>query len=313
MIANIAFGVCGFFKFEAVKLDKDGNETSRRTLADWFPNLITNNGLNLYMAATGSGLGSNPLSYCQVGSGSTPPAVTDTALVARIANNNSILTTSNGVASSAPYYGWKRFTYRFNEGVAAGNISEVGISQSTTGNLFSRALILDEGSPTTLVVLPDETLDVTYELRLYPPSADAAGSVTLDSIVYNFTLRASRATTATNWADGIGTGIAGLTAITYPAASVLGAVTGQPTGTPTTPVSPVFAAYTSGNYYRDFTATWGLTQGNATGGIGCVEIVESVGSVSPGAFQMQFTPVIPKDGTRIMTLTFRYSIARHTI
>ena len=69
----------GFFKFEAVKLAPDGSEISRRTLADWFPNIITDQGLDRM------GDNNDWMSACQVGTGNTTPTALDTGLVARIA------------------------------------------------------------------------------------------------------------------------------------------------------------------------------------------------------------------------------------
>ena len=148
----------GWFKIEATRPDG-----TRRVLADWFPNLILNGGLDR--------MGANPdyLSWCQVGSGSTAPVAAQTALVNRIAGTSTQQNNVSGAQASAPYYGWYRRTYRFAQGVAAGNLSEVGVGWATSGSLFSRALILDGGgSPTTITVLSDEVLDVTYELRRYP-------------------------------------------------------------------------------------------------------------------------------------------------
>lgn len=105
-----------------------------------------------------------------VGSGNSAPVVTQTALDAFIAST----TTTQGSdisgtqVATSPYYYWVRRTYRFGEGIAAGNLSELGIGWSNT-NLFNRALIKDANSnPTTITVLADEFLDVVVELRLYP-------------------------------------------------------------------------------------------------------------------------------------------------
>jgi hypothetical protein len=69
MELKIRSKVAGYYKLEAVKLDKAGNEVSRRVVADWFPNLITNQGLNRM------GANADYLSNCQVGSGSDAPPI----------------------------------------------------------------------------------------------------------------------------------------------------------------------------------------------------------------------------------------------
>ena len=67
--------VQGFYLIEAV--NKDTGE--KRIAADWFPNLITDAGLN----RMGSG---QFLTTCMVGSGQTTPQFTDTSLVAQVAS-----------------------------------------------------------------------------------------------------------------------------------------------------------------------------------------------------------------------------------
>ncbi|WP_251258216.1 hypothetical protein, partial [Enterobacter hormaechei] len=126
--------------------------------------------------------------FCRVGSGNTAPAVTDTVLVSQVASSSTQQAINNGVDRSGAFYAWVRRTTRFTTGTAAGTLAEVGVSPTTSGPLFSRALILDSGgNPTTITVLPDETLDVTYELRLYPTLTDATGTVDIAGVTYNWT------------------------------------------------------------------------------------------------------------------------------
>ncbi|KAK6697260.1 hypothetical protein SNK04_014178 [Fusarium graminearum] len=65
-------------------------------------------------------------------------------------------------------------------GVGTGNLSELGTGTSST-NLFSRALIRDPitGNPVTITKLPDEFMDVTFELRAYVSASDTTGTVTI--------------------------------------------------------------------------------------------------------------------------------------
>lgn len=128
-----------------------------------FHNLVLDAGLD--RLSVGSAIGR----VC-VGSGNSNPVISQTQLDAFIAST----TTSQGSdtggkqITTEPYYLWSRRTYRFGEGVAAGNLSEIGLGWSNT-NLFNRALIRDaNGNPTTITVLADEFLDVVVELRVYP-------------------------------------------------------------------------------------------------------------------------------------------------
>lgn len=129
----------------------------------FFKNLVLNSGLA--RLSVGSAIGR----VC-VGSGNSIPVVTQTSLDNFIASTT--LTqgadTFGGQGSTNPIYYWARRTYRFREGVAAGNLSEIGIGWGDV-DLFNRALIKDtNGNPTTITVLSDEYLDVVVELRVYP-------------------------------------------------------------------------------------------------------------------------------------------------
>ena len=286
----------GWFKIEAIRPDG-----TRRVLADWFPNLILDGGLDRM------GANDDYLSWCQVGSGSTAPIATQTALVNRIAGTNTIQANVAGAQSSAPYYGWTRRTYRFAAGVAAGNLSEVGVGWATTGSLFSRALILDGGgSPTTITVLSDEVLDVTYELRRYPGTVDLTGTVVLDGVTHNWVSRAAGVTSSEMWG--------GLSAMALDWARAfngnIGAVTaGTPSGTSgALSVTPL--AYSSGSYTRAVTVSAGLNDSNLSGGIRSILIYPSSSNAGVGSYQIQFNPAIPKDNTKVLSLTIQHTWAR---
>ena len=284
----------GWFKIEATRPDG-----TRRVLADWFPNLILNGGLDRM------GANADYLSWCQVGSGSTAPVATQTALVNRIAGTDTIQASTTGAQASAPYYGWYRQTFRFAQGVAAGNLSEVGVGWATSGSLFSRALILDGGgSPTTITVLSDEVLDVTYELRRYPGTVDLTGTVVLDGVTHNWVSRAAGVTNQGSW------GGAGAMALDYARSfnGDIGAVTAfNPSGTSdfisTTPL-----AYSSGSYTRAATVSAGLNDSNLSGGIR--SIVIGADAAAAGSYQIQFDPAIPKNNTKVLTLTIQHTWAR---
>lgn len=284
----------GWFKIEATRPDG-----TRRVLADWFPNLILDGGLDRM------GANSDYLNWCQVGSGSTAPVATQTALVNRIAGTNTQQASVNGAQASAPYYGWRRLTYRFAQGVAAGNLSEVGVGWDSTGSLFSRALILDGGgSPTTITVLSDEVLDVTYELRRYPGTVDLTGTVVLNGVTHNWVSRAAGVTNSGLWT---GTGQMALDwAASF--AGDIGTVTAlNPSGTSEL-MSTTSLAYSSGSYARAATVSAGLDQSNLGGGIR--SIVISSNAWGAGRYQIQFDPAIPKDNTKVLSLTIQHSWAR---
>ncbi len=131
-----------------------------------FENLVTNIGLN--RIATGSAFNG-----CAIGSGTVVPSTTDTQLQSLGAYTTNITSATNGMQISfSPFYGWSRKKFRFVAGTLNGNYSEIGVGWANN-QMFSRSLIRDgNDNPTTITVLSDEYLDVTYEVRLYIPTTD---------------------------------------------------------------------------------------------------------------------------------------------
>lgn len=301
----ITAGVAGRFKLEAV----DTVTGARRELTPWFNNLITDQGLNQ--------LGVGQLGYfCMVGTGTATPAVTDTTLGNKIAHTTTTVSATAGGSASAPYYGSYTVVYRFAAGVATGNLTEVGIGYSST-LVFSRTLIKDgSGNPTTITVLSTEALDVTYEFRLYSPSADVPHSTVIAGVTYTGVVRASSVTAFSGnaaWYAGFpfGATAGSLTGGSSPVAQVysgtIGAVTGSPTGTNSQINDPVDSAYSANSMQRTGTVTAPLSTGNV-GGIQAVRIATRL-----GAYQISFSPAIPKDATKVLTLGLTLSWARMVI
>ena len=297
--ANCA--VRGFFKLEAIR--PDGR---KRILADWFPNLVTDVGLN----RIGQGA---YLTACIVGNDNTAPNVLDTWLFGFIAGTTTRQSDTYGARSTAPYYGWKRITYRFATGAAAGNIAEVGVASGISFGggsvLFSRALVLDEfGAPTTVTVLSDEVLDVTYELRLYPTLVDATGTITITGSGTHDYLARAAAVTSSSWGSWLGN-TASLDPLGGGGLAVrngaIGAITSSPSGSS---ASANVSNYTYGNnnLYRDGSGSYGLNYGNLSGGIRSVYFITSL-----GLYQYELTPVIAKDNTKTLTLVNRISWTRY--
>ena len=276
----------------------------------WFDNLIVDAGLN-HM-----GSNSSLFAQCVVGTGSSPPSVSDTALGSLVASTTNITNTTNSAQGSAPYYGYTQNTYRFAQGAAAGNLTEVGIRSGSSGNpLWSRSLILDNGSPqapTTLTVLSDEFLDVVYEVRVMPPLTDVLSEVNISGSDYDIVTRAS-SVTAVNWAPGGGFGAgasAGPSSGTAHSGTI-GAITGAPTGTSANATTSL-SAYSDGSYQRDSTLSWGLTAANFGGGIAAVRYTlgQTTGGGGWGAMQCSFSPTIMKTSSMLLSLVMRHTWTR---
>ena len=301
-VISLPTKLAGRFKFEAIKRDSAGKEVSRRVAADWFDNLIVDAGLN----NLGTQSIRSALARCRVGTGTTPPTISDTDLVSSVAFVGSP-TETTGFTSSAPYYSWVRYVFTFPTGAAAGNLSEVAI-QDGSNVLFSRALIVDGvGTPTTVVILSDEQLVVTYELRIYAATADVPFTIDISGTSYSGTLRPMQVGTVVLFSVagtagglpltnlGSGNSAAGTTG------TALGAFTAAPTGTMVNSTGTFSAsAYTTGNFYRDWTITWSLGQANVGSGITTLAVRSRMAPI-----QLSFSPRIPKTATKTMTLTFR--------
>lgn len=249
-------GVRGIYTGRAIKRGETVREFSMPA-----PNLITNLGLD--------NLGVTPvLSRMHLGTGTTTPAFTDTALATFGVNvQNAGGTDATGNSGSSPYYGWLRRTWISAVGGATGNWTEIGVSnQNTTGNLRSRALILDGGgSPTVFPVLADEQFEGTYELRFYVPLSDSVDAITLSGTPYDVTTRAASASGTVWIPKTVRPPFAAFGAVTaYTGA--LGAITAANPGGASLGNASSFSGgtYTNGNYYLDSTARWGSGSGVGT-------------------------------------------------
>jgi hypothetical protein len=310
----IAPTVCGFFKLEAVRPNGQ-----RRLLADWFPNLIVDTGLD-YIGDNGDWING-----CVVGTGNSAPANGDTALDTQLALTTNKTELDAAMNVTADRYARALHTFRFSTGAAEGNLAEIGIKAGGSNPLWSRALILDGGgSPTTVTVLADEALDTSYELRHYPPLDDLETTMVISGVTYDVVVRAMEvdsqwpivgAFQATGWRAGVTNSLPSF----YGSTSTLGAVTAGPSGGAAGGSTGANVAYTPGSLVRDFSFSAGLTAANASGGIGAIAMPlgfqgSSSGEARQGlAFQLSFDPPIPKDGSNNMVLNFRQSWARRSI
>lgn len=181
-------------RFSLRVLDSSGKETKR---IDDTENVVTYAGAYHFLLAS-----SNMLygpAKCAVGTGSVERTRASTDLGVRVApfsanqsnteNSRSGSETDNGDGTSTVSV-IRKFT--FGIGALSGTFSEVGMF-STGGDFLAGQLIKDEfGSPTTITILSDEQLIVTYTLEFTipnTPSVIGTGSVTADDgTVYNYTV-----------------------------------------------------------------------------------------------------------------------------
>lgn len=275
-----------------------------------FTNLILNSGLD--RMAVGAFIAG-----CVLGSASSTPVVTDTSITSILGSSTTLQAYGVGTAntSTPPYWCSYYWTYRFIEGVATGNISQVAMAFGTiyTGSntytgLFSLALVKDSGgTPITITKLADEVLDVTYTLQLYCPSTDVTGTVSISGVSYNYTARPAN---ATSWDASTNFGAFSLS-LGY--TGTLGTQLTSPSGTGVGSATITASAYTTGNYYRDVAYLWDLNNGNHASGIRSIYV--GAGGYGTNRWQIEYSAVsgattIPKNATKRLTLNVRFSWGR---
>ena len=287
-----------------------------------FENLITDVGLN----ALGSALTIEQLvnSYIEVGTGSTAPANADTGLVAPVSprtNSNGGITEVAGSGSGYAYW-YRRIVRVFTEAQVNGNLTEFGLfSASTAGTMWCRQLFKDGlGDPTTITKTSLDQLKITYEIRGYSPTVDTTGTVTLNSVNYDWTSRAANIATSAAWGATAGGGVlkafgggnwSNGSLVAYDS-HTLGTTSQGIQGSSTSAENDTFsaAAYTTDTFYRDLTGIWSPSIANFGAGIGGYEM-RFMSTASARGFQTVFSAFIPKDNTMRLTLVSRVSWGRY--
>lgn len=320
VIIPVKIAMQGHFKLTAI----DAVTGKVRELAD-FDNLIVNQGLD-YVATGSPGTVACVYYGCVVGTGTTPAAPTDTNLQTFLAGTRTVSTNSVSNVGNPTYATVTSTTYQFAAGVAAGNLTEIGICATGTGQslttvptnaspLFSHSLIMVGGVPGTVTILATEVLNVVYTLTMFPIVTTLTGSFnlntngTITSVNYsilsasvsanNYTIASSQTKISNNSsADNA-----------YPSTSVLGPVTGVPTGTNAifTGSSLATAAYVPGNYFLSYTLNVPIGGGNTTtNSIGAMGLFIQAGNYTT-PLQIAFSPAIAKNNTQTFSIVVNVS------
>lgn len=99
--------------------------------------------------------------YAAIGTGTTPPTVSDSTLGSEVKRTATYLTGAGNCGSSwGSYYQTGRRTYDFTEETSNMNYSELGFASASSGGMCSRLLI----SGGTVSVLVGQALRVVYDL-----------------------------------------------------------------------------------------------------------------------------------------------------
>lgn len=320
----------GYYTLQRVK--EDG--TVVETLGP-FKNLITDQGLNGLGNVTDAGKLFN-VSYCFVGSSNTPPANSNVSLGNQIASiAGGVRLNPTGVQDGSDYVVSASYVYSFPAGRATGNLSEIGVgSASLNGGdgrpgappnyLFSRALIVDgSGNPTTITILADEILNVTYTIKWYIPTAVSTTTVVDSTTGISHTINA-RLVDVGNIFTELGGPIrptvrimgtpyyqssAG-TPITF-SPSLTGTLSGA-TAMGNFEGNPVNAAYVDGSYKTSSSGMATLGEANNAAGIGGFVTFAQSGWGGALTFRTGFiiTPAIMKNATKVLNLTLSITWAR---
>lgn len=289
-------------KFKLVVRSAQNDQITKQT--DWFNNLVLDAGLARMSSGTW-------IDRCCVGTGNSTPVVSQTALDKFLASTTTKQSTSKSIqTTTSPYYHSVIITWRFGEGAAAGNISEVGLGWGNT-TLWNRALIKDaNGNATTITVLSDEYLDVVSEIRHYPSMSYSGSFKLLDgsgNVVSTHTVTGSpyMATPIDIFGQispnsiSIYSGVKNDAVITAPTTALGSATTVARTYPTTTSVQVL--------------ATLELTEANGTHQSFLINAAGLFSGPSgyQNAYKFQISPTITKASTQKMTYTFTLSWGRY--
>ena len=291
----------GFYSFKVSNSKGEYRDLSG-IIAEDHKNLILDVGLN----ALGT---TSVVSACKVGTGVTPVAVSQTDLATPLATTSTQQSSSTGRNSTTPYYTWGRRTFRFSQGAAAGNLTEVGVTYGGGSSLFSRALIVDSGgNPTTLTILSDEWLDVTYELRIYQDLVDKTFNITLLGVDHVVTVRPAYVTTIPSYSSYFFDHF--ISWYHYSQCShyngTIGTITGSPSGVGSSAGGTSYGAYSQNSLQRSVIYGVGLNDANLAGGIQSTII-----NTDKCIWQVGYSPAIAKDSFKTLTMNYTLSWGRY--
>jgi len=228
-----------------------------------------------------------------VGSSSQAVQPTDTGLIAPIAFTAAADVGVGHGWDADGFFGWSRKTQSFARGAAAGNISELTTgSAANNTSAMARALVRDAmGNPTTITVLSDEVLTITWEWRKW-------WTVSQPNMI-EYLVDGVPKTTTVSYKQSLGTG---------PASLGNGGVT---------PINSQLISSDGGVFIGEFKTTFTESQGNPQ-----VSSVGTVGDSSSGndgragkvfpydTAYATFDPPIAKTNEFILEIRHRIALTR---
>lgn len=212
------------------------------------------------------------LTHYAVGTGSTEPDVTDTALEALLGSTTTI---TRGPTISRPSHGLYQILLEreFDFGVGNGNLTEFGFGAGSASNILVRELFRDnQGDPITITKTSDYKLRIAYTLEvglspvtLTPASFTISGIGTISG-EYAWTGGSSPADTGTDLAQfsrlAGGRQLAAVLSDDTTSWAYATNINGVNTSSASRASSVSYSEYTPGDYGRSMSALWGTGNGN---------------------------------------------------
>lgn len=274
-----------------------------------FPNMILDSGLRLFRSTT------EFMTYVNVGSSSVAVLPSQTGLQNKLHHSNTTVGKDiTGADTSDPVdqFVYRIRTLRIPPKGAPYNVAEVGFGSDTNNTCYNRALVLQDGNPTSISVLGDEYLDVTLEVRLYPPATDFTGTLTptgKDLEERTWVARVGMGTAAGTLQYGSSWGLQGGRQALYAIASsaaLPGRYSRPSDSLAANRSNPKGAANSSSDASTTIIIVFPLNAANLTGG------VRTIGMYSGERFDFnfEFDPPFMKTTEDILTFTFKYTWGR---
>lgn len=325
MTLALNYGIAAYFKVELARQNKHGELIDRHTVREFQKNLITNSGMDA-IGSTAYSLNFYSLTnYLNIGNGSGTPAFTDTALFNKVATVQ-----AGGIGDNIAAWDTvdtKRWylqrVYQFPAGAAAGNMTELGFSSSTTGSIYSHALFKNEfGDNAPITVAADQILIVTYRIYFKASETDSVLTTTINGVSTTITLRPAKLGVEKGFSNTVAghfniSGVVGAGNYTNAfelfmftgTSSNIGATTAGPTGTQvyiSGSYAPItFGTYTNGSYTREDTL---IVNQNAPAATDIGAFLNR--GAAPFQLQIGISPRISKNSTQSIRIKIRTSWAR---
>ena len=164
----------------------------------------------------------------------------------------------------------------------------------------------ENGDPTTITVLSDEFLEVSYKLRLYLPVEDITGSFEVDGVTYNWVMRPANYNSRWEVSSWPSSELGTYNILAYEGSSQIGDFTGRPSGRSSYTSIIRNYVYVNNSFERVAEIEWGLDRGNFSDGIGVIYFETYLKT----AWQASFDPPIPKNNTEILKIKVKHSWGR---